>query len=387
MFLRRLRCHCAKVARLVVCRLSSDPPRPRGFAVCLVLLLLVDAWGCGSHHTHGESAVQATGEPSPRAKEHSEERWVLTLEHDMGLVRPNAIIKHEFRIHNPTSRVWTIREVAKTCNCTMARPSSDRVVGHSTVKLTVQYRMPSRSVDKSDTVIVRFKEADAPEVLLLTRARVRASLTFSPDQLAFGTLARGRTVETTLHVYNYGDSDWDGLSINASDNWLTAQPYLMASKTTEPALRQVWRIVACCDTASLVPGSHQGRIAVSPSGTELTSASIPVYVNVMSPVEAVPRQLFFGKVKVGSSVRRGDWRTRRKSVVPTCNGRVDGLQQGRAVPLSGSGELRPAHGPEFFRLLARRSRHGLGVSTCESGVRHYWQSSSSSRCLLLTAVP
>jgi hypothetical protein len=65
--------------------------------------------------------------------------------------------------------------------------------------------------------------------------------------------------------------------------------------------RQVWRVTVGVDANQLSAGRYERSILVKVVGADLPSKSVPLVVEVVSPVSAVPQQLFFGSVNKGGS--------------------------------------------------------------------------------------
>jgi hypothetical protein len=161
--------------------------------------------------------------------------------------------------------------------------------------------MPNRSTDKSQTVTIHFKEPGAPTVSLTARARVREPMTLPQDDLVISGVAQGHVIERNFEVLNYSDADWQRVSVEPLEKWITVQSLLVPGKAAEQGLCQVWRVVVRANTSQLPPGEHQTRVAVRVPGSGLPERSVAIHVRVMSPVSAVPEQLFFGAVSAGGS--------------------------------------------------------------------------------------
>ncbi len=283
---------------------------PAGYNVARIALGLalvgIAAWsGCGEDGSTRSSRGFVPPHSAARSRsgrgESASSKPALALEHDFGLVRPGEILRHQFTVRNSSSGTWTIREVLRTCACAVTRVSAESIPPGGAEQFDVQYRMPSRSTDKSQTVTVHFREPDAPVVSLTARARVRQPMTLPQDDLVINGVARGHVIERNFEVFNYSDADWERLVVEPLDDWITAEALLVPGKAAEEGLCQVWRVLIHADTTDLPSGEHQTRATVRVPGSELPEQTMAIHVTVMSPVSAVPQQLFYGAVSAGGS--------------------------------------------------------------------------------------
>jgi len=274
-------------------------------ALGLVLLTIAGSNGCGdggSTRSSGGFVPPHSASASGAARGRSAtSKPDLALEHDFGLVGPGETLRHQFTVRNSSSSTWTIRQVVRTCACSVTRASAESIPPGGAEQFDVQYRMPNRSADKSQTITIHFKEPDSPTVSLSARARVREPMTLPQDDLVINGVAQGHVIGRNFDVLNYSDADWQRLSVRPLDEWITAESLLVPGKAAEDGLRQVWRVVVHAKTSGLSPGEHQTRATVRVPGSDLPERTVAIHVKVMSPVSAVPEQLFFGAVSAGGS--------------------------------------------------------------------------------------
>jgi len=229
----------------------------------------------------------------------------VVIEHDFGVVLSRGeALRHRFAVRNDTDDAWTFRQIRAPCACTVGELDSPTIAAHSTGYVTVTYHPPSSTKDDARFVYVVFREPGAPVVRLLVTARCRLPMTVSTDALAIHAGSRGKDVQTTFEVENFSGEDWRTLDVRGRDEWLTAASSLVRSGSKEREPRQVWRVDVCALCSALPPGRHESQLAVEARGAQPESQIVPVSLEIPAPVEATPRQLFYGTVARGTGATR-----------------------------------------------------------------------------------
>ena len=262
--------------------------------------------GCGA-----ESADKLISEQSASQDDLSEDTtW---LEHDFGLMASNASRRHTFVVENNSGSAWTVRKIVKTCNCVVTRLSAPTIQPGKTEHLTVLYVAPGESNDYVTKAILVFRENNVRPVVCAVRAKVREAMTVVPRELSFRHLARGGSRQVSFEIHNFGDHDWNTVSVEVSSDWLTAAwvPIAVTERSDPP--RQVWRVTMTANARGLGPGEYDATIVARANDEAGIQQEIPVRASVTSPVNADP----------GSALLRpnGDWRAGiEQNIDPFCAG-------------------------------------------------------------------
>ena len=221
----------------------------------------------------------------------------VTASHDFATLRPGAKVTHRFAVTNATDETWTVREVTRTCNCTVARIEEPVVPPGGTLFAEVAYSAGASVTDDAKAVTVMFREPTAPPVRLAVTARVRRPLTLMPEELKLPGVRRDAGAEGHATLGNFTGHALDGMTVTSSADWLTAE--LVDLRQNAEGLEgaaQSWRAAVRADATGLPFGRHRAELtfasAASPGGPADASVRLPVSVDVRTPVAAIPGELF-----------------------------------------------------------------------------------------------
>jgi len=120
---------------------------------------------------------------------------------DFGAVEQNRVVHGQFVLHNRSTAIIVVREVAKSCGCTTAEISAREIHPGGTAFLDVTWNTRSLRGRNSEAVtIVYFKngETETLAINLTLRADIQPNVKSSTDQLEFeSTLPTTKTI--TFH--------------------------------------------------------------------------------------------------------------------------------------------------------------------------------------------
>lgn len=206
-------------------------------------------------------------------------------------------------IHNHSQSRWTFIRVATGCSCVRPKISRPYIDAGGTGSIDISYKAGAKEVDDSRTVDVAFKEGAAPQLRLVTRASIRQPLYANPHTLIYSGVASDERLLSSIHVYNYSATKWSRLVVEPSEKWICCdlRAELKAPATNGRAPSQVWRIAVAVVPCKLTPGMH--RASVRLRGGEVERV-IPIEIDLVPPVAAIPTQLFFGKGAPGEIIER-----------------------------------------------------------------------------------
>jgi hypothetical protein len=224
-------------------------------------------------------------------------------QHDFGIVRTGAVVRHSFLIRNISKKPWTFARFGRSCSCTVSRTSTERIPPSASGEVEVTYRTGTASANDQRTVDVHVAEEDAPVIMLVVKAQVRNPITVSNDSVDFQHIGLGETPEYSLDVENYSDREFRILSAKSSSAWLrTSQVQRKVNGSGLP--RQAWRIAIRAETGSLQPGRYRERILIEAEGVDVPPVEVAVNLSVNSPIEVSPARMFYGTVLPGRTAER-----------------------------------------------------------------------------------
>ncbi len=126
-----------------------------------------------------------------------------------------------------------------------------------------------------------------------------------PDAVSFPQFGRNTNRRADVDIQNFGKEHWASLNVESTAEWVdvVSERTYVAPGDTLP--REIWRAVVSANSSSLGPGRHEALVTVKPDGAPTgASRGIPVVATVVSPVSAIPAQLFFGRVVAGESATK-----------------------------------------------------------------------------------
>ena len=274
-------------------------------------LLIFGAWsfgqsGCAESGPPGGSHA-GTDESAAVANPRDAVAGPLALYHDFGLMRPNTTAACSFVVTNPTRQPWTIRDIKRSCNCTVVDVSQARILPGQRTEIGVSYRAPAQPSDEERTVRIALAEEGAPGIALIVRATVRPPLTISPTELHFPEIVAGHQAQRDVMVFNFSDRHWPGLELSGTPQWLRATvaaiPDLHETRSG-PMPNQAWRVSLAVLSAGLQVGDHRGALSIRPSDDPEEATVLPVSVRFPSAIRAVPDRLFFGYLRDRTPIER-----------------------------------------------------------------------------------
>ncbi|HEX7375759.1 MAG TPA: DUF1573 domain-containing protein [Pirellulales bacterium] len=238
-------------------------------------------------------------------------RRIITHRHDFGLLRPGERVAHRFLVRNERTFKYTIRDISRTCNCLVARVSSESISPQHEESADVEYTAPMASANDSRALTISFAEADAPVIVLEVRATVRDEMSCFPPEV---TLNGGpsSSITGTFEIHNFSDFEWSSVAAVPSADWVNVRCTKTYTASTPlqdapPSPREVWRAMVTADLKRAGFGYHTVPVALHACNAAIdreSTASLRVQTHVSSPVAAIPGQFFFGEVEVGKRSHR-----------------------------------------------------------------------------------
>jgi hypothetical protein len=220
-------------------------------------------------------------------------------EKDFGVSPKGTTLIHYFRFTNNTNQTVTLGQPRVSCGCVTPALTKNRLApGESGVVIAYMdtRRIQNAGVTKSVIVFVPFQSPTFEEVALKVTTVTRDDLMMSPDTLAFGNVTKGKGAKVTTKVTFTSDPNWEVKKATSTGAYVEPE-FKLASRSGT--------IVTYDVTATLdkecPAGNWTSDVYLETSNAAVGKLRVPVTVNVVAPVAALPEAVAFGDVKVGSA--------------------------------------------------------------------------------------
>lgn len=285
----------------------------------------------------------------PELQRHAVSDGAHELTHDFGVIQPNVTEKCRFEIANPTSSPWTFKQTNAALCCVRPTISGPLIDAGGVGWVDVSYKAPAKEGDDLRAVDVVFTEPDAPSLRLLIRAAIREQLYAFPESIDYSGVGPDKQLVANLQVRNYSGAKWHRLFAQASEAWINLDvgPELPVARQSGDAPLEAWMVAVAVDPGALTPGMHGGTVRLSGDGYH---RDVPVKIEVLPPIAAIPSQLFFGRVAAGQLVERHIALMFTEAAAPAVPASIS-TTHGLANDLEVS--IEKGRNARHFRLLAR----------------------------------
>lgn len=326
---------------------------------------------CGGFAIHSQS-----GSPAPVKSFAAAPTLVLSesgpktivLEKDFGLLRPNEEVTGTFELKNTADTVWTLKQIQNSCSCTTASISKKRLQPGETSEIAVVYHAGGSTQDAVKHLRVDFTEADAPVALLTIKAKIRKPLSASVADLQVRTSGDQQAGKGAFEVFNYTTAPWPTPRVTPSVDWLTAEVSKIDSEpgtVTNGEPLEGWRVDVAADMQRREYGRHRGDLRVEAGDASENVITLPVTVDVVRPLNAVPESLFLGSVPAGKTVQKSVRLIATAGAKPI---RLDNLQVSSESKLVSNLELEDV-ATRTFRLQAVFTPEKAGLTEGTISIR------------------
>lgn len=318
---------------------------------------------CGGLAVRSQSVSSEPAKPVSKAGASTPLRVdqpTVILEKDFGVLRPHEEVTGTFELTNSTNSVWTLKQIQNSCSCTTASISKKRLQPGDTSKITVAYKAGGSTQDAVKLLRVDFMEADSPVALLTIKAKIRKPLSVSVSDLQIRTSGEAQTGAGSFEVFNYTATRWPSVRVKSSVEWLAVEAARIESapgKLTNGEPLEVWRVSIVVAMAGGNYGRQRGDVEVEAAGVAGGAVIIPVSVDVVRPLNAVPESLFLGSVPAGKPVRKSVRLIATPGEMPI---RLDELQISTESKLISNLEIEDV-AARTFRLHAEFAPSNIGL--------------------------
>lgn len=243
--------------------------------------------------------------------------------HDFGAVPRGAQLFHRFTWTNHERIRKEITEVRSTCACLTATPVPRVVEPGQQGAIEVQVDARRFVGPKNVTLHVMIGPDKPQAVVLQVTANSRADVVFNPGEVAFGVIPEGATPAMNIEIEYAGAQAWKAEEV------LSSGPHLEATLAEE--YRRSGQVgyrlkVALLPTAPA--GDFKQMLQIKTNDPTNSVLSVLVSASIRPSLVVVPDPLYFGGVRVGSTVTR---RLTLRADKPFQILGIDGLEKGLAA--------------------------------------------------------
>jgi Protein of unknown function (DUF1573) len=221
------------------------------------------------------------------------------LTRDFGSVPRGQILVHPFRVVNNTKQPIHIANVRVSCGCTSAQALKQWLQPGEETAIVARMDTNRFINTKTVTIFVTFNQPRFEEVRLWVQANSREDVMFSPDNIAFGQVKYGSTLESKINITFVGNSQTQVLDMKSESNYV--QPTVKELRRN--AGETVYEI-----SANLRKDTPAGRwytdIWLKTNNPAMPKLRVPVTVEVVSPLSVSPNTVSLGQVKAGTETDR-----------------------------------------------------------------------------------
>jgi len=214
--------------------------------------------------------------------------------HDAGTVARGASVEHSFSIANQGDQPLEIVEVQATCGCTVAEYDRQIAPGRSgEVAVVVDTSKLKGAVAKSIRVLTN--DAEAPEIILVVKANVRALVEVDPGYARFLTVL-GQSVEPAEQLV-WQETEGDFVVEGVRSPYPFVDVDVREAREGErrdgrPGRQWVLTISLAADAPQ---GSFADYVTVATNNPGSREVKVPVSGYVRPAVSAIPAALELGR--------------------------------------------------------------------------------------------
>lgn len=280
---------------------------------------------------------------------------IVARQHDFGIGRPQAVLRHTFRFVNSSAAPVHVRGIRTTCRCTDAAIDRREIGVGQSASLTIEYHAASGQGVDEQRITLTGDSDSAPLATFRVTAIVRPELFVTPRHLQLADDGDGRRWSGHFTVMNFSDCDWSELTCEPEHEWLVAatSPASPDLEKSDVRARQTWvvRLTLIRDTAHDAPLGQRLQV-VGRCDDRFFRETVHASVPLRPRVRTVPSVVFFRDLVPGAPA------TTKIEFVLAENARREGLQA------------------------------SLFTSECRIPLAHEWITDPAGRCwLLITARP
>ena len=230
------------------------------------------------------------------------DRLDKVLVHDLGIITAKSFHRELYRYKNNSDETLKISHFAASCSCVVPEITDRVVPPDGFVEVTMGYQAPNRTTNSSQIVLVHFVNKGIPPLKLELKSSTRSAISISPEKLSWKLPLKEKGAGLSFTVENYSDSFWSAIDFKTNSTWLEVSVIETTEYLEHHSPKQSWRCFAIPKMDQLVCGITKANLVVYPTNLAELAQTIPVEVNIVTPICVIPDTVFSSCVVSESEV-------------------------------------------------------------------------------------
>jgi hypothetical protein len=220
------------------------------------------------------------------------------LTHDFGVVARGAQLKYTFKMTNIYKVPLEITDVRVQCGCVKAEPSTKMLQPNESASFTIHMDGRQFTGQKTVRIFVTVGPKFISTATLTVSANARGDVTFSPNEIDFGTVQRGQTPTKSIDVeYTGALADWRVIEIVKS----SSAPFELKVDDlprSGGAAKRGYRITATMRAEATI-GTFKQEVTLKTNDIAGLALTFNIVGNVQAGVSVTPSPVVVRDLKAG----------------------------------------------------------------------------------------
>ena len=222
-----------------------------------------------------------------------------TTEHDFGYVARGAKAEFEFVFSNIYIEDVHVAGVRSSCGCTSVRIKKPLLETYEESAIIARFNTGAFLGRKGATITVRLDKPFYAEVRLQVTGHIRSDVVLRPGSVELGTVNRGASAETKIHVNYAGRSDWRILEVRSANPHISGE----VLETSRGGGQVSYELSVRIDEHAPA-GYVKDHLLLITNDRQTTQVPVAVEGRVLSNLTVSPSSLFMGVVQPGQRVTK-----------------------------------------------------------------------------------
>ena len=211
--------------------------------------------------------------------------------HNFGTVARAAKVEHVFEFTNPFDRTLHVSALRASCGCTTPIVLTESVKPGETGQIMARFNTRSFLGQRGATLTVVFDRPRYGEAQLRVDGYVRKDVVCNPGEIAFGTIAAGKTAVKRVEIQYSGKPNWKILGAKSPIPGLE----LSVEETSRRGGRVGYALTATYTAVDKI-GYLQGDIQLQTSDNGRGIVPLQFSGKVVEPISASPSPMLLGSI-------------------------------------------------------------------------------------------
>ena len=233
--------------------------------------------------------------------------------HDFGKVARGAKVEYKFTIENIYEEDAHISACYSSCECTTPQLDKRFLKTWEKAELTALVNTRDYFGQRDVTITVKFDAPFPAEVQVHIHAHIRSDVVVQPEEVQFGTVKLGSTLQRQVRINYAGRGDWKILSVESANPALQTQLVETARVGNKVSYDLITTLKGDAPVGYIKDNLF---LVTNDSVTQTTRFPVPVEAIVASPLTVQPSPLMIGVLKKGQSATK-QLVVRSTATVPT----------------------------------------------------------------------